>query len=120
MKKYIITYVILYAILLCLFLTHGIPYGNIVRESIISTVDAQTTTWTLLTYNIIIALIILVAGIVVSCLKENKIRFKWLFPVSMLALIIALVPIVKILAIGGFSGSAHYEFYYSLVTSYFM
>ena len=118
MKKYIGVYVILCAILLILFVTHGIPYGTIVREDDFASMRAGKTTYILLAYNIIISLVVLVVGIVISCKKDNKLRFKWLFPIGMLVFILALVPILKIVSIGGFHAAKDIEFYYSLLTSY--
>ena len=103
MKKYICIYAILCAILLILFVTHGIPYGNIIREQTHElAMDEGKTTWILLTYNIVIGIAVLAVGIVVSCIKDNKIRLKWLFPIGMLVFNVALVPIFKIATIGGF------------------
>ena len=115
MKKYIGVYMILYAILLIMFITHGIPYGSIVWEETEELImDAGTATWILLVYNILIALVVLVVGIAVSCLKDNKIRAKWLFPISMFAFIFALVPIVKVITIGGFI-RVEIDYYFSLL-----
>ena len=101
MKKYIGKYMILFVILLIMFITGGIPYGNTVKEIELGWMDTGKTTVILLTYNLIITIIVLVAGIMISCKKDNKTPLKWLFPIGMLAFIFTLVPIIKEVSIGG-------------------
>ncbi len=60
MKKYIGVYMILFVILLIMFITGGIPYGNTVKEIELGWMDTGKTTVTLLTYNLIITIIVFV------------------------------------------------------------
>ena len=72
----------LLAILLIMFITGGIHQGNIVREIEMGG-GACKNTVILLTYNTIIVLIGLIVGIIISFIKYNKIRFKWVFPIGL-------------------------------------
>ncbi|MBR3515166.1 MAG: hypothetical protein IKO10_02335 [Lachnospiraceae bacterium] len=119
MKKYKAVYVILFAILLIMFITGGIPFGSILREEKGTAMDAGVATWIVLIYNLIIALIVLAVGIAISCIKDNKIRIKWLFPIGMLAFIITLVPVIKVIVVGGFSPNQYNEIYSSFVFTFY-
>ena len=113
MKKYIGVYMFLLAIVLIMFITGGIHQGNIVREIEMGG-GACKNTVILLTYNTIIVLIVLIVGSIISFIKDNKIRFKWVFPIGMLVFALVLVPIVKIVTVGGFVG-VETEYYFSIL-----
>ena len=120
MKKYMCIYAILYVVLLVLIITGGIPYGIILNEiDKRGMPDGSQSTTMLLIFNIIIALVVFVVGMITSCIKNNKLRFKWLFPIGILVFTVALVPIIQIISIGGLSAGVHQE-YYSFTTSFWM
>lgn len=85
MKKYIITYVVLFAILLVMGLTHGIPFGVTVSEvDEIFGIMPKISKHIVLIYNIGIMLGCLIGAILITMKKDNTFSLKWLIPVVML------------------------------------
>ena len=120
MKKYLCIYAILYVILLVLLITGGIPYGIILNETDKRGMpDGSKSTMTLLIFNIIIALVVFASGMIITCIKSNKLHFKWLFPGGILLFTVALVPIIQIISTGGFIEGVHQE-YHSFITSFWI
>lgn len=85
MKKYIIWYVVLGAVLLILGLTHGIPLGIVIAQidenyGIMPKISQHIV----LIYNIVIMLGCLAGSILIARKKDNKFKLRWLMPVVMI------------------------------------
>lgn len=84
-EKYIITYIVLLAILLIMRLTHGIPFGIMVSEiDELYGIVLKINKHIVLIYNIVIMLGCLVGTILVTVKKDNTFSLKWLIPIVML------------------------------------
>ena len=117
LRKYVFVYIILFAVLIIIFLTHGIPNGIIIHEEDYRErmYDGSIVTWTFLIYNAGIILACFIVSIITTSIKGNRIRFKWLIPVVMLIISIVFLPTVQIMSLGGFSGHDVYKGYYSSI-----
>lgn len=117
LRKYVFVYIILFAVLIIIFLTHGIPNGIILHEEDNREwmYDGSIVTWTLLIYNTGIIFACFIVSIITTCIKGNRIRFKWLISVVMLIISIVFLPTVQIMSLGGFSGHDIYKGYYSSI-----
>lgn len=101
MKKYVYAYLILFLSLIVLHVTKGISFGiTIFRTDHARTPDGKYGTLMLLVYNIGIMMICLIGAIVLTIIKENKIRYKWFIPAIML-IYLAFLPIVMTEENGG-------------------
>ena len=119
MKKYFCSYAILFMILLLILITGGIPQGIIIHEiDSLGHADGFKVEQVFLIYNFITILVCIITSIVITCMKANQIRFKWIIPVVLLILSAALLPIVRISSMGGFTGRSNTA-YQSFVTSFF-
>lgn len=119
MKKYICSYAILFIILLLILITGGIPQGIIIHEiDSLGHADGFKVEQVFLIYNVAAILVCLITSIVITCIKANRIRFKWIIPVILLVLSASLLPIFRISSMGGFTGRSNTA-YQSFVTSFF-
>ena len=114
LRKYIIVYIFLFAVLIIVFLTHGIPNGIIIHEvDHRDWMDGVKYTMTFLVYNAGIILLCFITSIITTLHKGNRIRFKWLIPILMLIISIVCLPVFLAVQIGGFSGGI-YNYYYTI------
>ena len=119
MKKYLCAYAILFMILLLILITGGIPWGTIIdAQNSLGTADGFKVETVFLMYNFITILLCLITSIVITCVKANQIRYKWIISVILLAFSATLLPIVRTSSMGGFTGASNIA-YQSFVTSFF-
>ncbi len=120
LRKYVFVYIILFAVLIIIFLTHGIPNGIILHEEDNREwmYDGSIVTWTLLIYNTGIIFACFIVSIITTSIKGNRIRFKWLIPVVMLIISIVFLPTVQIRSFRGINGQDIYKGYYSSIGIY--
>ena len=115
MKKFISVYVTLFVVVLLLILTKGIDW----KMELISAITAKSIRdglnffSYLLIGNLLIVLVCWTAVIAVTCLRSNKIRFKWLIALA-LVISLAFVPVIQVKIGGGLMG-IHEDRYYSPV-----
>ena len=93
MKKYVISYSILFLILLGLGVTHGIPFGiTVIEHDLSMAFYPETTRDILLIYNLIIMWGCFAAAVILTKQKQNVLKYKWLIPVIMF-ICLAFLPI---------------------------
>ncbi len=115
MKKFIGVYVILFVTIMGLILTKGIDW----KIELISAMtmkhirDGFNFFSYLLIGNLVIAVVCWIVTIAITCMRSNKIRFKWLIALS-LVIGIAFVPLLQVKIGGGVMG-IHEDKYYSPV-----
>ena len=119
MKKYLCAYAIILVILLLILITGGIPQGIIIdAHDHLGNADGSNFEKIFLVYNFATILICLITSIVITCMKANQIRFKWIIPVILLVLSITLLPLVRISSTGGITGRP-YTAHQSFIASFF-
>ena len=119
MKKYICVYAIILVILFLILTTGGIPSGIIIdAHDHLGNADGSKFEKIFLVYNFVTILLCLITSIVITCMKANQIRFKWIIPVILLVLSVTLLPLVRISSTGGITGRP-YTAHQSFIDSFF-
>ena len=115
MKKFISVYVILFVTIMGLILTKGIGWkiDLISAMTMKSICDGFNYFSYLLIGNIVIVILCWIVTIAITCMRANKIPFKWLIALA-LVIGITFVPFIQVEIGGGFFG-IHEDRYYSPV-----
>jgi hypothetical protein len=106
MKKYKLVYVIIYILLLILVFTRGIDGGIVVSSYNDGMIDGFSRCNILLIYNYIIMVSIFVVSLIITFIKNNKVKCKSLIFIGIIILLL-LIPTSEEHRSGGEAGINH-------------
>ncbi len=106
----------LFAILLVLHMTKGVPGGIIISQLDYSRMpDGKAVSRILLIWNILIMAICLMVSVVITINKNNNIKNKWIV-LLILTVYLFFIPVIVNVETGGLMGE-YYRQYWSLFSS---